>query len=143
MLDFSFVNQLKNRKIGEGLFRKIFEKAITQTGLAQKQVGLSITLVGESKIKSLNSKHRGKNKITDVLSFPIVEFPTKDDILELGDIFICLPVAETSARSEKVSLNSKLEFLAVHGFLHLIGYDHQTEIEMKIMSNLEKRILRK
>ncbi|MGD0977276.1 MAG: rRNA maturation RNase YbeY [Minisyncoccia bacterium] len=152
MLDLTFNNNLKTEKIGRDLFYEILKKAVSATGLAKKNIGLSLNLVGEEKIRSLNRDYREKDKATDVLSFPLNEITHRNlttdakiqesDILELGDIFICLPVARKNALKEKIDLKTKLEFLAVHGFLHLLGYDHETPAGEKRMTALQKKIIK-
>jgi probable rRNA maturation factor len=104
--------------------------------------------VGEAKIQELNKKYRGKNKVTDVLSFPMSEKieigSKKSEVKDIGDIFICLPFAKKTAKSENVDIEDKLARLTVHGFLHLLGYDHErSSAEEKNMFSLEDNILRK
>ena len=149
----------------EKFFRKILEVAAEKTGIASKKTELSINLVGAGRIKALNKKYRGKNKATDVLSFPLHEEGTLDRttspvrtrtsqglvtsngvnaIINLGDIFICLPVAKKYAIREGVSLDFKLAFLVIHGFLHLLGYDHEKSVtEQTKMFSLQDRILKR
>lgn len=153
MIDLVFKNNTTDRKWTESFFVKILDKAKKEKGLnlnIDKKYGVSINLIGERKIKALNKKYRGKNKATDVLSFPLNSFEAgkginNHDIIDLGDIFICLPFAKKTAKHENSSLESKLAFLTVHGFLHLLGLDHErSEIEknnmFKIQSNILKRI---
>ena len=65
-------------------------------------------------------------------------------IHDLGDIFICLPFAKNDAKSENVSIEKKLSQLAAHGFLHLLGYDHEkSQAEARRMFGLESQILKK
>lgn len=93
--------------------------------LAPKAMGISITYVDDRGMRKLNREHRGKNATTDVLSFPsdtgAGEFP------HLGDIVISLPVAEKMAKKLGVSRRREVETLVIHGFLHLCGYDHETD----------------
>jgi probable rRNA maturation factor len=122
-----------------------------ETGFDNKKIGISLLIVDEKEITELNRKFRNKNKETDVLSFPLTENihsgtganKNKNDILELGDIFICLPVAKKNAIKDLVSLEKELVLLAVHGFLHLIGYDHQTLKDEEKMFPLQKKIVSK
>jgi probable rRNA maturation factor len=104
-------------------------------------------LVTKDKIKDLNQKFRDKNKATDVLSFPLLSKIDKNSeisgIIALGDIFICLPVAKEDAKKEGLDLNFKLAFLAIHGFLHLLGYDHEQPKDYKKMFALQDKILKK
>jgi len=141
MLDFSFQDSLKNKKFGEVFFRGTIKKAVFFLNLTGKEIGLSLNLVGRRKIKKLNLEHREKNKPTDVLSFPTGARIESRGIIELGDIFICLPIALADARAEKISPKRKLELLTVHGFLHLLGYDHETKNDSKEMFSLQDDIL--
>lgn len=117
-----------------------------------KKIDLNVTLCGDVKIKKLNANFRGKNKTTDVLSFPLNEdlriedeFPfCMGEELFLGDIFICK--SKTVSQAKKFNLTFEEEFvhLIVHGFLHLMGYDHEiSESEEVLMEDLEKKILKK
>jgi len=138
MLDLAFQNLTADKSFKEGFF----------VNIDKKKVEISVNLVGNDKIKILNKKHRNKNKVTDVLSFPLQEKLEignwKLEILPLGDIFISLPFAKKEAKSENVSIDRKLVHLAVHGFLHLAGYDHErSENKADKMFRLEKKILSK
>lgn len=116
---------------------------IREIKIKDKNIEVSLNLVGEAKIRELNKKYRNKNKITDVLSFPLEEKSLKNyGILSLGDIFICLPFAKKEAIADKMTLQAKLAQLTMHGFLHLLGYDHEISAkETKRMFGLENKIL--
>lgn len=146
MLDLVFNNLATNKRYGLKFFQEILQKAIKKLGYAGKNIELSINLVGEGRIKALNKKYLGKNRVTDVLSFPISNKvsirPIDNGIIALGDIFICLPVAKRGALKEGTGLNSKLALLAVHGLLHLAGYGHEGSKKESIkMLDLQKKIL--
>lgn len=145
MLDLTLNNFTTNKKYNSVFFKKIIQKALDNVGLGTKNIELSINLVGENRIKTLNKKYRGKNKATDVLSFPLNEEisvqTATGGIITLGDIFICLPIAERRALKEGGSLSSKLALLAVHGFLHLLGYDHEKISQQDKVFKLQKKIL--
>lgn len=148
MVDLVLNNFTTGRTYGREFFEKVLEAAVEETGLGNKKTELSVNLVGEGRIKALNKKYRGRNRVTDVLSFPLNEKvdvkSAKNDIISLGDIFICLPVAKKYALREDVSLDYKLSFLTVHGFLHLLGYDHEkSSAEQTKMFALQDNILSK
>jgi probable rRNA maturation factor len=87
---------------------------------------LSVLFVGDRAMRTLNRRYRGKDKTTDVLSFSLREgaFPhVQPDVL--GDIVIAVPTAARQAAEREHSLGSEIEFLLVHGLLHLLGYDHE------------------
>lgn len=95
---------------------------------------LTIALVSDARIRSLNRTYRRKDRPTDVLSFP-------GEGAYLGDIAIARGVAERQARRAGHSLGTELRVLALHGLLHLIGYDHEQDSGQ--MRRLEKRLRRK
>lgn len=148
MLDFVFSNSTADKKYNSKFFEKILVEAMRELKLAGKKIEVSVNLVGEAKIKGLNKKYRSKDKATDVLSFPMnatfnLQLLTFN-FLDLGDIFICLSFAKKQAKSENVSIDRKLAQLTVHGFLHLLGYDHERSEKDEIeMFKLENKILKK
>jgi len=147
MLDLVFNNPTADKRHGLKFFKEIVQKAIKRLGFAGRNIELSINLVGEGRIRALNKKYLGKNRVTDVLSFPISNKvsikPVDNGIIALGDIFICLPVAKRGVLKEGTGLNSKLALLAVHGLLHLLGYDHEKTSQQEKMFRLQKKILSK
>jgi rRNA maturation RNase YbeY len=88
---------------------------------------IAVVIAGISEIRSLNSQYRGIDEPTDVLSFPAGEGPEPGDLPSLGDIAICLPVAEAQAAANSTSLETELACLAVHGALHLLDYEDETD----------------
>ena len=145
MLDVVFQNATNDKSFRKDLFEKIIKAGIAELGLDSKNIDISINLVGEEKIQELNKKYRNKDKVTDVLSFPMIQ-DTRYKIhdLDLGDIFICLPFAKKEAKSENIDIDRKLAQLTVHGFLHLMGYDHEvSKEEEERMLKVEELILSK
>jgi probable rRNA maturation factor len=116
---------------------------IKELKLKDKNVEIGLNLVEESRIRELNRKYRNKNEVTDVLSFPLEETRLKKyDILPLGDIFICLEIAQRQADEMDIPLNQELARLVVHGLLHLLGYDHEISFtDEKKMIDLQEEIL--
>jgi probable rRNA maturation factor len=111
-------------------------------------LNLNIMLVDETTIQQMNSEHRQKNKVTDVLSFPhqdnlrMGEFSFFAPEEELGDIIICLEVCKEQAADHSLRFDEEFLHLAVHGFLHICGYDHEiSEAEEKLMEKLEEKLL--
>ncbi|MFA6800670.1 MAG: rRNA maturation RNase YbeY [Acholeplasmataceae bacterium] len=100
---------------------------------------MQIVFVSLDQIHELNKKFRDVDRPTDVLSFPNDE---KDD-RSLGDIFICLDKANIQANDYGHSFEREVGFLAVHGYLHLKGYDHHSPEEEKIMIEAQEKILKK
>ncbi|RQM96448.1 rRNA maturation RNase YbeY [Staphylococcus warneri] len=108
---------------------------------------LSITFVDKSEIQEINKMYRDKDKVTDVISFALEEDEPNIDMSEfdiprvLGDIIICTDVAQEQSESYGHSFERELGFLALHGFLHLLGYDHMNEEDEKEMFGRQDAIL--
>lgn len=88
-----------------------------------QQAGLTLLLTAEERVRDLNRAYRGVDRATDVLSFPFGE-SLPDGGQYLGDVAIAVPVAQAQAAAAGHSLEAELVLLAVHGILHLLGYDH-------------------
>ena len=103
----------------------------------------SIIFVDEATIQDINKKYRNIDRVTDVISFAFEdnEKVRYNTIRVLGDIYICIPRMKEQAVNYGHSEKRELAFLTVHGLLHLLGYDHQTEDEEKIMFGLQELIL--
>lgn len=125
--------------------RKMAERMLRRLGLEASE--LSILLCDDAAIQSLNAEHRGKNKPTDVLSFPQAEFvrpevPRKGhDLALLGDVVISLDTAERQANGRKRPLEHEVRFLLAHGILHLYGYDHATPEEKSLMTKKTRQLV--
>ncbi|BAS45986.1 hypothetical protein SSCHL_1206 [Staphylococcus schleiferi] len=122
----------------------LLDYARTEEGI-NEEAELSVTFSDKDEIQSINRDYRDKDRVTDVISFA---FEEQEDIFEgmdmpriLGDIIICTDVAQEQAQQYNHSFERELGFLALHGFLHLLGYDHMTEEEEKIMFSRQKEIL--
>ena len=128
MIDIVFRNLTADRTFKEGFFINILEMAEQELKLKDR-VSISVNLVGEDKILELNRKYRNEDKPADVLSFPTQEkleignWKLKID-KDVGDVFICLSIAKNKAKRENITVKEKLARLVVHGFLHLLGHDH-------------------
>ena len=83
---------------------------------------VSVVLIGEGRMRKLNKKYRGKNRVTDVLSFGGIEMEKEK---ELGEIVICLREVSKNAKRLKSSMEKELATVFIHGLLHLLGYDHE------------------
>ena len=102
---------------------------------------VSIVIVSEDIIKNLNSQYRGKDKVTDVLSFNLKDNYTSSDIT-LGEIFICYAQVVRQAQELKHSIEYEIATLCIHGLCHLIGYDHQNDEDYSIMQAKEKELFK-
>ena len=103
---------------------------------------MTIRIVDEEESQTLNREYRGKGYPTNVLSFPF-EVPEGIELPLLGDLVICRQVMEREAKEQQISLASHWAHLAVHGTLHLLGYDHIEEAEAEEMEGLETKIMQK
>lgn len=101
---------------------------------------ITIRIVDEAESHALNLTYRGKDKPTNVLSFPF-EIPEGIELPLLGDLIICRQVVEKEAKEQGISVESHWAHLAIHGTLHLLGYDHLTDEEAVEMENLETNIM--
>ena len=101
---------------------------------------LTIRLVHNDESQELNSEYRGKDKPTNVLSFPF-EAPPEVPIELLGDLIICAPVVQTEALEQNKTAPAHWAHMVVHGCLHLLGYDHIKDDEAEIMEDLERQIM--
>ncbi len=104
------------------------------------EYALSLAVVTKEKIRKLNADYRGKDKPTDVLSFPRLDSPAPD----IGDVVLCGAVAREQAKAYGATLAEEYQRLAVHGILHLFGYDHERgPKEARRQFGLQNRILKK
>ena len=135
------------------LITKIYDEALKETGNDFNLAWVTITFVDEKRIAQLNKSFRNVERATDVLSFPMLNivYPQKladftrenepDGSLYLGDVVICKKVAKKQAKEYGHSKKREVGFLALHGLLHLLGYDHIEEDDEKIMNATSKKIL--
>ena len=110
-----------------------------------EQVHVSLALVDEKISQKLNKKYRKKDYPTDVLSFSEQDEQSGEFVKGpsnyLGEIVICVPVLKKQAEEKGHSEKKELAILFIHGFLHLLGYDHEEDDEAEIMEALERSIL--
>lgn len=117
--------------------KKVFKIISAQTKINGE---LEVNIVGEKEIKDLNFRYRGKNKVTDVLSFAWQE----DKIVKsknLGQIYICYPQIQRQAKELSVNVKEEFTRMLTHGFLHIIGYDHIEKKEAKKMFKIQEEIV--
>lgn len=105
-----------------------------------QQAEVTVRIVDEEESQTLNNEYRGKDKPTNVLSFPF-EAPAGIEINLLGDLVVCAPVVTREAKEQSKSLNSHWAHMLIHGCLHLLGYDHIQDDEAEAMEQLEIHLL--
>jgi probable rRNA maturation factor len=123
---------------------------LTSVAPARAAGEVAIALVTDARIRALNRQYRRVDEATDVLSFPAVDTdPDSDSVgfyqaaAALGDIVIAMGVAKRQAKAAKHSYQSELRVLALHGLLHLLGYDHHASDDRGRMARLETRLRRR
>jgi probable rRNA maturation factor len=127
--------------------RPLLCRAIRAAASAAAASGeLAIMLVDDRAIRALNRNWRGKDKATNVLAFPASSAPAahhapRVPIRQLGDVVIAFETVMREAKAARMPFGHHLAHLAVHGFLHLLGYDHAAEAEAEAMEALETAIL--
>ena len=139
-------NKLWNKKIKSPskYIKKKIKKVFKFNSLKRRRFSLTILLTDNSKMKYLNKKFRNKNKITDVLSFPNLEpADLKKKInteIYLGDIALSYEII--NRRSKDSNFNLEFDKMWIHGYLHLLGYNHKKFKDYKIMKKTEDKILK-
>ena len=121
---------------------KVLHSAIEKEKL--ENVTFNLIIVDNEYIHELNKNYRGIDRETDVITFALEDEDTlvmPDDQRILGDIYISIDRAKTQAVEYNHSLLRELSFLAVHGFYHLLGYDHMTEEDEKVMFKKQEEVL--
>ncbi|RZT22312.1 putative rRNA maturation factor [Fictibacillus sp. BK138] len=146
-LHVEYLNEMdENSEEFQELLANVLQKAseMEETGPAE----VSVTIVTKERIQEINSEYRQKDAVTDVISFAMEEMGEDEteiiggeETRFLGDIIICLDVAKEQAEEYGHSIEREMGFLAVHGFLHLLGYDHMNEADEKAMFGRQEEIL--
>jgi len=128
---------------GQPLAEKTVRESVEGAAAALSTAGgeVSIVLTDDSAIRSLNRDWRGIDKPTNVLSFPVSGPAGGEDARLLGDIVIAFETLERECADGNRNFLHHLAHLAVHGFLHLNGYDHETDSQAEAMEGLESRIM--
>ena len=119
---------------------KLVKLAAKDTGL-KGRFEVSCNLINSNDIRAINLEHRGKDKSTDVLSFP--QMSTFEGSTDLGDVFINTDILQSQAALVGQDASTELKFLFMHGLLHLIGHDHQTDEEYELMKSKEEEYFSK
>jgi len=143
------INNLTTNPVDEDFLEKIAEIVLKSEGKGESD--LSIALIGPGKMRGLNKRYLGKNRVTDVLAFgQNQKSKTKNQKfpiipkggLDVGEIVICLREVKKNAKKFKSSFKKELTRVLIHGILHLVGYDHEkNEKEAKEMEEKEKTYL--
>ena len=136
----------------EEIIKKVIEQCFKEEKLENSKLNISITLTTPENIRKINKEYRNVDNETDVLSFPIFEKEELDNkILKkefehediLGDIVISIKRVEEQAKEYGHSFERELSYMVVHGFCHLMGYDHIKEEDKLVMRSKEEKVLTK
>lgn len=130
------------RRALSALARKAVAAALAEAGADSQPSELSIVFTDDASIRALNAGWRGKDKPTNVLSFPAFPLGPGDALPPmLGDVVLAAETVAHEAELEEKPFDHHLLHLVIHGVLHLLGYDHETEADAEIMEALERRAL--
>ena len=125
----------------EAIVQRAIASAAAKTGVSTSGGEVAIMLTDDAAIRTLNRDWRALDKPTNVLSFPAAEQGGGDGPRMLGDIAIAYETVRREASDEGKTFANHLSHLAIHGFLHLIGHDHENDDEAEAMESLERDIL--
>ena len=134
----------------EEIVKTVLDECFKEEGLENAKLYITITLTNPENIREINKKYRNIDYATDVLSFPMFtqeelkqKMIKKDYTYEdmLGDIVISIKKVEEQAQEYGHSFRRELSYMIVHGFYHLMGYDHIKEEDKKVMRPKEEKVL--
>ena len=137
-------------EICEDIVKKVFDKCFEEEGLQDSKLYITVTFTNPENIQKINQQYRNIDSPTDVLSFPMFQKEELDNKVQkkefqyqdiLGDIIISIPKVEEQAKEYGHSFERELSYMLVHGFYHLMGYDHIEEEDKKIMRTKEEKVL--
>ena len=149
MYEITYLNINQNEEY-ERTIEKVIYKCFEEEKLLDSKLIITFTLTTPEEIRKINKKYRKIDKATDVLSFPMFEKQELDEKIKkqdfkyedvLGDIIISIDKVKEQAEEYGHSFERELSYMVVHGFYHLMGYDHIEEEDKKIMRPKEEKIL--
>lgn len=139
------INNLTANPVDEDFIKEMIRQVLRGEGI-KKEIELSLAFVGQGRIREVNKRYRGKNRATDILSFPESKIlmekfkigPTQK-MQGLGEMVICLREVKKNSKKLDLAFDKELAKVVIHGILHLLGYDHekseQEEIKMQEKEN--------
>ena len=142
---------IEENKEYEPIIKKVIEKCFEEEKIQNSKLCMTIILTTPQNIRKINKEYRDIDKETDVLSFPMFEKDELDKKIEnndfeyedvLGDIVISIEKVKEQAEEYGHSFERELSYMLVHGFYHLMGYDHIEEEDKKVMRPKEEKILK-
>lgn len=129
------IHSFIKEKLSRGLIDPVLRKIIKLCGI-RKHIAVGVIIVGERRMRALNRIYRHKDRATNILAFPSLG----KDAGDAGDIILCYPVIAREARQFYISKEKHIERLLIHGFLHLLGFDHMQSKDAKKMETMEKKM---
>lgn len=142
--------EIEEKEEYQKIIKRVLENCFEEEKIIDSKLMITITLTNAENIRKINKQYRNIDKATDVLSFPMfnkdeLENKIKNKLFEhedvLGDIIISIPKVEEQAKEYGHSFERELSYMLVHGFYHLMGYDHIKEEDKKEMRPKEEKIL--
>lgn len=142
--------EIEEKEEYQKIIKKVLENCFEEEKIIDSKLMITITLTNAENIRKINKQYRNIDKATDVLSFPMfdkdeLENKIKNRLFEhedvLGDIIISIPKVEEQAKEYGHSFERELSYMVVHGFYHLMGYDHIKEEDKQEMRPKEEKIL--
>ncbi len=142
--------EIEEKEEYQKIIKKVLENCFEEEKIIDSKLMITITLTNAENIRKINKQYRNIDKATDVLSFPMfdkdeLENKIKNKFFEhedvLGDIIISIPKVEEQAKEYGHGFERELSYMLVHGFYHLMGYDHIKEEDKKEMRPKEEKIL--
>lgn len=147
LTEINFLDVDETKEYDE-IVRQVINKCFEEENLLNKKLYVNIVLTTSENIRNINKEHRGIDKETDVLSFPMFEANEIENINSdtedvLGDVVISLEQIKKQAKEYGHTLERELAYMLVHSFYHLMGYDHMNEEDKKLMREKEEIVLEK
>ena len=147
IVEINFIDLKKNNRY-ISLLKKVIEQCYDEEKLNNKNLYVNIILTNPENIRKINKEYRNIDKETDVLSFPMFEKEELDNVDNshkdiLGDIVISIEKVKENSREYGHSFERELSYMVVHGFYHLMGYDHIEKKDKIIMRQKEEIVLQK
>ena len=136
MIRINYVNQYDDNRSYKKIITYILKKGYKDLKLTEKII-ISVILMNDESIHELNKTYRNIDSPTDVLSFE-----NDSDLYEIGDVFISIDKIKSQAEELEHSFEYELAYIAVHGFLHCLGYDHIADEDEKEMTKLQNLIMK-
>lgn len=144
-------NNIEENNEYDEIIRNVLKRCFEEEGLDKINIYINVILTNPEEIRKINNEFRKIDKETDVLSFPMFEKEELNQLLEtknkdvdiLGDVIISIPKVYEQAEEYNHGFEREFAYMLVHGFYHLMGYDHMQEDEKQAMREKEENILQK